>query len=177
MKKSKVAVPSPDHLATMVSSKHVVGYQSASLSTDGTSAMIVFEVAGMEGAPAERFALTLPVELCSVFRLIGFHLELQAVQRGKAVKTLLSSINPEGKEDVVVAEVPNDPNVLCLAMNPRGSEEMTFKLTNVTAMKLSAIMRIAVWSKLTKDEIAEVEMVEKQFMAGRVANEDAQRVG
>ena len=69
--------------AETVSSAHITGCASQSISTDGTTAMIVFEIAANESGEIRKFALTLPVGQIMWLRSIVTELILQVERRGK----------------------------------------------------------------------------------------------
>lgn len=152
------ATVTTDGVVEKVSSKHITGCVSASLSDDGESAGIVFTVAGLDGAPDEKLLLTLPASQVSWFRMIGHHLVIQQAKHGKEGKVLQPSVNPKGEEDIHVSDLtqipggPPGPGMVGLSMSPGTPMEACYVMTPLTAAKTAALMNQRVLSKLNAAE-------------------------
>lgn len=154
-----------------VSSKHITGCVSASISDDGEAAGIVFTVAGLEGAPDEKLLLTLPATQVSWFRMIGHHLVLQHTAKGKEGKVLQPSVNAKGEEDVHVGDlqqVPGAPgSMVAISMSPGMPQESNYIMTPMTAIKMAALINQKILSKLTTEQKQELRLFEENLKAAQ----------
>lgn len=146
-----------------VTSKHIVGCVSASISDDGSTAMIVFEVAGRGGAQDEKFALTISAGQVDWFRTIGHHLVLQKARHGVGqAKVYQPSINVTGAEDILIGttEDPRMSGRVVFTMNPGIAEEMCYQVTYFTAAKLAAMINRVTLPKMSPEERKELREYE-----------------
>lgn len=153
-----------------VSSKHITGCLSASMSDDGEAAGIVFTVAGLDGAKDDKLLLTLPAEQVSWFRMIGHHLVLQQAQRAKAKgggesKVMQTSMNPAGIEDIHVSDLaaPGAPPKVALGMNPGMPQEQVYIVSPLSAVKMAVLINMKMLSKLSEVEKEELRLFEREI--------------
>src|SRR5262249_43781084 len=94
----------PGVKAETVKSVHVLGFVSASPSTDGKAAMIVLEVAGKASGSTRKFAITCAVELLPLLRA-AFHGALAQLppQHIGTETFMFHTVGPQGAEQVDVS--------------------------------------------------------------------------
>lgn len=148
-----------------VSSKHITGCLSASISDDGQAAGIVFTVAGMDGGADEKLLLTLPAAQVDWFRAIGHHLVVQHAGKGnKEGKVLQPSINAAGEEDVHVVDLAQgEKHMVALGMSPGTAQESCHIMTPLTAIKVATLINQKMMARLTAAEKEEFRQFEERM--------------
>lgn len=147
-----------------ISTKHLTRFENHSISTDGKAVMLVF--ADGDDKP---FGLTMGIEFLPWLRTAAQQ-ALRSIPKPVSTENMIAyeSVGAAGDEEVGVALAPQLPDVCIVRMSPDRAEELGFKLSYMTAIKLALVLQSQVGPKLTAGQNAEL----KQWLKERGVDVD-----
>jgi len=169
----------------MVKSVHLLDFVNQAISTDGTTAMLVFKVAGMEGQPPRDFAITMPVERARWLTGICNEVANEVTRRGKQAGSGLFHIPAQYS----VGTAPElDAQTLPTTsgeMMPVGGKivisfdlgqptESSFVMMNIAGMAFAQALVQQIMPRLTVQERAQIEKIMREPIAGQQVTRAAQ---
>jgi hypothetical protein len=146
-----------------VTSVHILDAISQSISTDGTTAMMVFMVGGgTEDAPPRKFAITFPTDKAKAM-LNLFHEIVMLVERAKGSSKLLRfpmqwqvGTSPDLDQQAFkladgVTEMPVGGKVM-VSFDPGTPQELAFVMMNLAGLGLVEALNHHIMTRLTDEE-------------------------
>ena len=134
-------------------SVHVTGYASHSISTDGTTAMIVLEV-----ADGGHFAITMPVDhLTAVRSGLSQLINMAARKTGNALPKFPRELSVGFSDDIGSVRAPNGVQVpwrdcVLIRMDGGGDEEVLYVVTKRDGLTFADNLKAGVMKRLTPAE-------------------------
>ena len=142
-----------------VNSVHILDIVSRSISTDGTSAMVIFSIADGTEGKTRNFGITIAVNKLPWLRGI-IHAATNDAAKSRGQLLLRSPANDE----VVVFHSPDMKGTTMLQFDARTPNEDVFVITNMTGMKLAGLLESSISPRLSAEERAQLKLFKPKFI-------------
>ena len=151
---------------TQVSTVHIVNALSHSISTDGTSAALVFEIADdAEDSGKRKFMITMPVQAVAPIKDLMIDLHRHAKNRAlDAGSFVVHAPSPPPKRCWGIGFDPRAPMATTLVFNMDDPDVYAVALPNLEAYMLGAALQRDVGPKLSVEERRQSQMLPAQLL-------------
>ena len=161
----------------MVKSVHLLDFVNQAISSDGTTAMLVFKVAGMEGQPPRDFALTFPIERARWLTGICNEVANEVTRRGKQAGSGLFhipaqySVGTAPELDAMTlpttsGEIMPVGGKIVISFDLGQPTESSFVMMNPAGLAFAEALEAQIMPRLTVQEREQIEKIRREAEAG-----------